>query len=84
VPGARRLAAAAGIARLVLAYLGKDPNEQNPQDLAAEETVLNKIRPYIHTIDSTNIIESMANGDICIALGYNGDFVQARRTRRTA
>ena len=49
--------------------------------LADAETVLSKIRPYVRTIDSIDI-QAMANGDICVALGYNGSFVQARNRAR--
>ena len=76
--GISTLDAPAGVVRLVLQYLGRDPNDPSSRDLADAEGVLLKIRPFIRTIDSTNIIEQMANGDICVALGYNGDFVQAR------
>jgi putrescine transport system substrate-binding protein len=75
--GISMLDAPAGVVRLVLAYLGRNPNAATAADLADAEAVLAGIRPYIRTIDSTNIIEAMANGDICIALGYNGDFVMA-------
>ena len=71
-----------GVERLVLRYLGKDPNAPTAADLAQVESVLTAIRPYIRTIDSANIIDSLANGDICIALGYNGDVVQARNRAR--
>lgn len=71
-----------GVERLVLKYLGRDPNAPTPADLKEVESVLAKIRPYIRTIDSASMIDSMANGDICIALGYNGDFVQARNRAR--
>jgi putrescine transport system substrate-binding protein len=64
--------------------LGRNPSAPSPQDLGDVETTLTKIRPYIRTIDSTNIIQAMANGDICIALGYNGDFVQARKRAKDA
>jgi putrescine transport system substrate-binding protein len=65
--------------RLVLRYLGKDPNAPSPQDLAAVESTLMNIRPYVRNIDSAGYIQAMANGDLCIAVGYNGDFVQARK-----
>jgi putrescine transport system substrate-binding protein len=71
-----------GVERIVLKYLGKDPNAPTAADLAEVESVLHAIRPYIRTIDSANMIDSLANGDICIALGYNGDFVQARNRAR--
>lgn len=76
--------APAGIIRLVLRYLGRDPNAPSPGDLADAENVLLKVRPFIRTINTTNVIESIANGDLCIALGYNGDFVQARNRARDA
>ena len=82
--GISTLDAPAGVVRLVLKYLGRNPDSPSPQDLADVDSALSKIRPYIRTIDSTNIIEAMANGDICIALGYNGDFVQARKRAREA
>lgn len=74
----------AGVVRLVLKCLGKNPNEPSPQDLMEAETVLSKIRPFIRTIDTSSEIEALANGDICIGLGYNGDFVQARKRAKEA
>ena len=82
--GINLLDAPAGVVRLVLAYLGKNPDAPTAQDLADVEAVLRKIRPYIRTIDSSINIQAMANGDICVALGYNGDFVQARNRAKEA
>ena len=64
--------------RAVYSYLGKDPNSQNADDLVQAEAVLQKIRPYIRNINSSEYIEALANGDICLAVGYNGDVLQAR------
>jgi len=64
--------------RAVFNYLGKDPNSQKPEDLAQGEAVLMKIRPYIRNINSSEYIEALANGDLCLAVGYNGDVMQAR------
>jgi len=70
--------------RAVYSYLGKDPNSQNPDDLVLGEAVLTKIRPYIRNINSSEYIEALANGDLCIAVGYNGDVMQARDRARDA
>src|SRR5271156_503677 len=70
--------------RGVYSYLGKDPNSQNPDDLAQAEAVLLKIRPYIRNINSSEYIEALANGDLCLAVGYNGDVMQARDRAREA
>ena len=70
--------------RAVYSYLGKDPNSQSPDDLLLAEAVLTKIRPYIRNINSSEYIEALANGDLCIAVGYNGDVMQARDRAREA
>jgi putrescine transport system substrate-binding protein len=82
--GINLLDAPAGVVRLVLKYLGKNPNAPAPEDLAAADTVLTKIRPYIRNIDSSIDTEALANGDICVALSYNGNVVQARNRAKEA
>jgi putrescine transport system substrate-binding protein len=66
------------IRSLVLIYLGKDANSQDLNDLKAVESTLMKIRPYMRKINSSQYIEDLANGDICIAVGYSGDVLQSR------
>jgi len=61
----------------VLIYLGKDANSENPEDLKAAEKVLMSVRPYIRLINSSKYIEDLANGEICLALGWSGDVLQA-------
>jgi putrescine transport system substrate-binding protein len=70
--------------RAVLNYLGRDPNSQKPEDIAAVESTLLKIRPYIRNINSSEYIEALANGDLCVAVGYNGDVLQARDRAKDA
>jgi putrescine transport system substrate-binding protein len=70
--------------RAVLNYLGRDPNSQKPEDLTVAESTLLKIRPYIRNINSSEYIEALANGDLCVAVGYNGDVLQARDRARDA
>ena len=68
----------AEVLRAVYNYLGKDPNSQKAEDLAAAEVILTKIRPFIRNINSSEYIEALANGDLCVSLGYNGDVMQSR------
>jgi len=82
--GVQILDSPAEVVLLVLRYLGKEANSRSPQDLADVERVLMAIRPHIRNVDSTGYIEAIANGDICVAVGYNGDFVQARRRANEA
>jgi putrescine transport system substrate-binding protein len=70
--------------RAVYSYMGKNPNSQSADDLAQAEAVLLKIRPYIRNFSSSEYIEALANGDLCISVGYNGDVMQARDRAREA
>jgi putrescine transport system substrate-binding protein len=62
----------------VLIYLGKEANSEDPADLQAAEDVLMKIRPSIRYVNSSKYIDDLANGEICLALGWVGDVLQAR------
>ena len=61
-----------------LLYLGKDPNSESEADLKAAEDLLLQIRPYLRTIHSSQYIDQLANGELCIVVGYSGDVLQAR------
>jgi putrescine transport system substrate-binding protein len=82
--GISMLDSPAEMIRAVYNYLGKDPNSQSADDLAQAEAVLLKIRPYIRNFSSSEYIEALANGDLCISVGYNGDVMQARDRAREA
>jgi putrescine transport system substrate-binding protein len=62
----------------VLIWLGKDPNSEAPEDLKAAEDALMKIRPYVRYVNSSKYIEDLANGEVCLSLGWVGDVFQAR------
>ena len=62
----------------VLLWLGRDPNSETQEDLDAAEAALLAIRPYIRKISSAQVIEDLANGEVCIAVGYSGDVLQAQ------
>lgn len=68
----------------VLKYLGKSPNSTDAADLAAVEHTLIGVRPYIRTFASGGAIEMLASGQICLALDYSGDVVQAAARAREA
>lgn len=59
-------------------YLGIDTESTSPDDLAKAEEALMKIRPYIRKFHSSEYINALANGDICLAVGWSGDIFQAR------
>ena len=62
----------------VAIYLGLDPNSEKPEDLEAVEEALLKIRPYVRYFHSSQYINDLASGEICLALGWSGDVLQAR------
>jgi putrescine transport system substrate-binding protein len=61
-----------------LHWLGKDPNTQNVDDFRAATDALLKIRPSIQKIHSSEYINALANGEICLAVGWSGDIFQAQ------
>ncbi len=61
-----------------LHYLGLDPNSKNPEDFKKVEELMTSVRPFIRKFHSSEYINALANGDICIAFGYSGDVLQAR------
>lgn len=72
------LDAADDILPVALLYLGLDPNSKDPGDLDKAGKLLEQIRPNIQKFHSSEFINALANGDICIAVGYSGDILQAR------
>jgi len=65
-----------------LIYLGRDPDSEKPDDLAAAIDVIAKIQPYVRYFQSTSYVDDLANGEICLAFGYSGDVLQATRSAR--
>jgi len=63
---------------VVLAYLGLNPDSHEPDDIAKAEEALLKVRPYVRKFHSSEFINGLANGDICVAVGWSGDVFQAR------
>ena len=61
-----------------LKFLGEDPDSKDPEVIAKTEAVLMAVRPYIAKFHSSEYINALANGDICVALGWSGDVLQAR------
>ena len=76
--GIYMLDAADELIPIALHYIGEDPTTHDPKVLAKAEPVLKKIRPYIKKFHSSEYINALANGDICLAIGWSGDILQAR------
>ncbi|MBB3809297.1 polyamine ABC transporter substrate-binding protein [Pseudochelatococcus contaminans] len=61
----------------VLNYLGLNPDSKDQQDLQKAADALIKVRPFIRKFHSSEYINALANGDICVAVGYSGDILQS-------
>ncbi|HFF9918446.1 TPA: spermidine/putrescine ABC transporter substrate-binding protein PotF, partial [Klebsiella pneumoniae] len=69
----------------VLNYLGKDPNSSKADDYTGPATdLLLKLRPNIRYFHSSQYINDLANGDICVAIGWAGDVWQAANRAKEA
>ena len=77
--GTSVLDSASEVLPAVLHYLGKPPFSRNPADYAAAATALKAVRPHITLFSSSGYINDMANGSICVALGWSGDINIARQ-----
>jgi putrescine transport system substrate-binding protein len=62
---------------IALNYLGEDPNSFDEKVIAKGQALLSKVRPYITEFNSSEYINELANGDICLAVGWSGDVLQA-------
>ncbi|WP_426415250.1 polyamine ABC transporter substrate-binding protein [Aestuariirhabdus sp. LZHN29] len=62
---------------LALIYLGLDPNSMSAADYTRAAELMETVRPYITYFHSSKYIADLANGDICVAVGWSGDVLQA-------
>ena len=60
-----------------LFWLGKDPSIAADSDVEAATRAFLAVRPFIRYFHSSQYINDLANGDICVAMGYSGDIIQA-------
>lgn len=81
--GVSMVDAASDVFPVVLAYMGRDPNSRNAADYRDAYEVLRKVRPYIDQF-SSNVINDVAGGDICVAMVWSGDAGAIRQRIRQA
>jgi putrescine transport system substrate-binding protein len=67
-----------------LLYLGLDPNSVKPDDYKKASALLMKLRPSVTYFNSSKYTADLANGDICVAVGYSGDVMQAQTRAKEA
>ncbi len=62
-----------------LAYLGLDPNSKDPADLQKAADLVAKVRPFVRKFHSSEYLNALASGEICLVVGWSGDVKQAQK-----
>ncbi len=77
--GVHVLDAADDVFAAALDYLGLEPNTKEPADLEKAAALLTKVRPFVRKFHSSEYLNALASGEICLVLGYSGDIKQAQK-----
>jgi len=77
--GVQMLDSSDDILPAALHYLGLDPNSINEPDLQKAAAVLTAVRPFVRKFHSSEYINALATGEICLAVGFSGDIKQAQK-----
>ena len=64
---------------IALKYVGKPAHSTNVDDYKLAADMLKKVRPDIKRFSSGGQIDDLASGNVCVALGWAGDFNLARK-----
>ena len=77
--GVHMLDSADDILPAVLHYLGLDPNSNEPKELQRAADLMLKIRPSVRKFHSSEYLNALASGEICLVVGWSGDIKQAQK-----
>jgi putrescine transport system substrate-binding protein len=76
--GVQMLDSADDILPAALTYLGLDPNSTKQADLEKAADVVAKVRPSVRKFHSSEYLNALATGEICLVVGWSGDIKQAQ------
>lgn len=65
------------ITSVVMHYLGKDPSSEKASDYNEALDILTKFASNVSYFHSSRYINDLASGEVCVAVGYSGDVLQA-------
>ncbi len=77
--GIHMLDSADDIIPAALHFLGLNPNSNDPKDLEKAADLLMKIRPSIRKFHSSEYLNALAAGEICLVVGWSGDIKQSQK-----
>ncbi len=69
---------------MALHYLGLPHHSHNPDDYKKAEALLMEMRKNVRYFHSSKYVGDLANGEICLAVGFSGDIMQAGNRAREA
>jgi len=76
--GVHMLDSADDILPAALKYLGLDPNSSKSEDLEKAAALVSKVRPNVRKFHSSEYLNALASGEICLVVGFSGDIKQAQ------
>jgi putrescine transport system substrate-binding protein len=62
-----------------LNHLKLDPNTKEQAELEKAADLITKVRPSVRKFHSSEYLNALASGEICLVLGYSGDIKQAQK-----
>jgi putrescine transport system substrate-binding protein len=77
--GVHMLDSADDLMPAALRYLGLDPNSTVQADLEKAADLLAKVRPSVRKFNSSEYLNALATGEICLVVGWSGDVKQAQK-----
>ena len=77
--GVHMLDSSDDILAAALYYLGLDPNSAKEADLQKAADLMTKVRPSVRKFHSSEYVNALASGEICLVVGFSGDIKQAQK-----
>jgi putrescine transport system substrate-binding protein len=77
--GVHMLDSADDLMPAALHFLGFNPNSNDQKELEKAAELLTKIRPSVRKFHSSEYLNALASGEICLVVGWSGDIKQSQR-----
>jgi putrescine transport system substrate-binding protein len=77
--GVHMLDSADDILPAALHFLGLDPNSSAPADLEKAAALVARVRPAVRKFHSSEYLNALASGEICLVVGWSGDVKMAQK-----
>jgi putrescine transport system substrate-binding protein len=77
--GVHMLDSSSDVLTAALHFLGLDPNTRNEAEIQKAADLVAKVRPSVRKFHSSEYLNALASGEICLVLGFSGDVKQAQK-----